>query len=192
MLGSDSLLFVPALPASTMNPSMDGAPTAGALLGYSRGDHRHPSDTSRMPLAGTTTNDNAGTGNVGEFMSRQVLSTSPLPLTTATSAVITTLSLTAGDWDVWGAVGFTLAGVSATVTLRGWINQGGSTAPSLDQMGGNTQRNLQGVNNATSLMPVTPLRVSLATGLAISVGAIATFSGGTVTAFGQIMARRVR
>jgi len=40
---------------STTTPVMDATPgTAGASLTYARGDHRHPSDTSRLPLAGGT------------------------------------------------------------------------------------------------------------------------------------------
>jgi hypothetical protein len=39
---------------STVNPSMDGVAAPGASTLYSRGDHVHPSDTSRAPLASPT------------------------------------------------------------------------------------------------------------------------------------------
>jgi hypothetical protein len=40
-----------AVPApATANPQMDGAATAGVTTVYARGDHRHPTDTSRAPL----------------------------------------------------------------------------------------------------------------------------------------------
>lgn len=42
-----------ALPSSTP-PAMDGTASAGALTAYSRGDHVHPNDTSRAPLASPT------------------------------------------------------------------------------------------------------------------------------------------
>ena len=39
---------------STTNPLMDGAVAIGTSLNYARADHIHPSDTSRLPLAGGT------------------------------------------------------------------------------------------------------------------------------------------
>lgn len=39
---------------STTAPQMDGAASAGSAAAYSRGDHRHPSDTSRLATAGGT------------------------------------------------------------------------------------------------------------------------------------------
>src|SRR4051812_37667415 len=78
-------------------------------------------------------------GTPGEFVSGQVLQGSALPLASSVDKVIKTLALTAGDWDVWAAAGFTATGQE--VTARGWINAGGTVAPSLDQMGGNAYRN---------------------------------------------------
>ena len=45
------------------NPSMDGTANAGTSTLYSRGDHRHPSDTSRVPTT-RTINGQALTGNI--------------------------------------------------------------------------------------------------------------------------------
>jgi len=42
-----------AAPSDTA-PVMDGVAAAGALTTYSRGDHKHPTDTSRLALAGGT------------------------------------------------------------------------------------------------------------------------------------------
>jgi hypothetical protein len=39
---------------STTPPLMDGIANPGTVVQYSRGDHVHPSDTSRLPLAGGT------------------------------------------------------------------------------------------------------------------------------------------
>jgi hypothetical protein len=41
-------------PASTATPAMDGTGAAGSATAYSRGDHVHPTDTSRAPLASPT------------------------------------------------------------------------------------------------------------------------------------------
>lgn len=42
------------IPASTVPPLMDGTAAAGTNANYSPGDHRHPTDTSRAPLASPT------------------------------------------------------------------------------------------------------------------------------------------
>jgi hypothetical protein len=43
-----------APPVSNSNPIMDGVAAPGSLTGYSRGDHVHPSDTSRVAKSGDT------------------------------------------------------------------------------------------------------------------------------------------
>lgn len=53
--------------ASTTSPKMDGTATTGTELAFARGDHIHPTDTSRAPLAspaftGTPTAPTATTG----------------------------------------------------------------------------------------------------------------------------------
>ena len=53
--------------ASTTTPSMDGTAAVGTELAFARGDHVHPTDTSRAPLAspaftGTPTAPTAGSG----------------------------------------------------------------------------------------------------------------------------------
>ena len=54
---------------SNADPLMDGIPAAGSSAAYARGDHRHPSDSSRAPLVspvftGTMTTDTlAASGN---------------------------------------------------------------------------------------------------------------------------------
>ena len=68
------------------------------------------SSTSQLIGTGTTTNNNAATGYVGEYVESTV---GPYTVTTATSNP-TSLSLTAGDWDV--TVVTNGAGASATST----------------------------------------------------------------------------
>lgn len=49
--------------ASTTTPLMDGTAAVGTELAFARGDHRHPSDTSKVNTS-TTVNGHALTGNV--------------------------------------------------------------------------------------------------------------------------------
>lgn len=147
-------------------------------------------DTSRASATGVTDGSNAAAGNVGEFASVQRLSTAAASLTTATDTVVTTLSLTAGDWDVWASAGFTLS-PNVTGSWKSWLNVGGAVAPSVDQVGGNATGTVS-PNPSQAIIPVTPMRVSSAATTTINLGATVTFSNGTVTAWGKIMARRRR
>lgn len=145
--------------------------------------------TSLIP--GTTTNDSATAGNIGEFISSTIAAGSAVTLTTATSANITSISLTAGDWDV-SAVGYVVGTGSPTITFFEIdITQTTTTSP------GN-------VGAFVQIVPATPLTViqsatiplvrqSLSGTTTIFLTAIAGFSGGTnVKAYGFIGARRVR
>lgn len=126
------------LPAATANPAMNGAASPGSASAWSRGDHVHPTDTSLLPLAGgvmtgplnpsagivgVTNGSNAAAGQVGEFLSNQQTT----PVAIGGVGNISSLSLTAGDWDVWGYVAFT-----STVGLQfvqAWVSTVSATVP---------------------------------------------------------------
>jgi hypothetical protein len=110
-------------------------------------------------------------------------------LVSGADTVISTLSLSPGDWHVWGSFGFTLNNNNAT-TLRSWLNAGGTTAPSIDQMGGNGV--LPVANNITqAIVELVPMRVSIAAATSVAMGVTVTFTG-SISGWGKIMARRVR
>lgn len=50
-------------PASTSNPEMDGTAAPGTASTYSRGDHVHPTDTSRAPTSHASSATTYGTGS---------------------------------------------------------------------------------------------------------------------------------
>jgi hypothetical protein len=147
---------------------------------------------STAAIVGVSDGSNATAGQIGEFKSAQTLSTAPISLTTNVAAVITTLALTAGDWDVWGASGCNTTTSTGNPVVRCWINPtGAGTAPSLDQIGGNAIRNP--TNAATQLLIAIPaMRVSLSAPGNVTLGATVTFGNGTYSGWGQIMARRRR
>jgi hypothetical protein len=145
-------------------------------------------------LKGTTTNDTASAGNIGEYQVSTVSVGSPVSLTTATPTTVTSLSLTAGDWDVWGEVYYTLAsstsitqmfsGLNTTgasingIATGGWVNsQFASVTPNTATFGGYTAG---------------PLRVSLSGTTTYFLVTQATFATSTCSAYGIIQARRVR
>jgi hypothetical protein len=202
--------------ASSFAPLMDGSAATGTSASFARADHVHPSDTSRAPLAsptftgtvttaaltatgaitpsqtagivGTTTNNNAAAGSVGEILTNTTSTTS---LTTNVTTNSTSVSLTAGDWDVSCVSQFTI-NAGATVTNMGTgVSTASSTFGSFSQnqvIGGVSAAS--GVGSMTLASPV--VRISLAGTTTVFAVASASFSGGTCTVNGFIRARRVR
>ena len=138
---------------------------------------------------GTATNDNASSGQIGEYISSTLATGSALSLTTATGLNIDTLSLTAGDWDVEGNIN--INGSSATLTAF----NGGITTSSITVPTDGTEVYSGVMTVVTSVVDgitIPRKRISIASTTNVYLVASATFSAGTVTGFGSISARRVR
>lgn len=144
--------------------------------------------SGKTAITGTATNDSASAGYVGEYVSSTVVSGSAVSLTTTIVANVTSISLTAGDWDVSGVVGWTfmnnttIAGASISLT---------SATQSMDtriytRVG--AAGNLIGIYEAA--LPT--VRVSIASTTTVYLVAEAIFATSTNSAYGRIMARRVR
>jgi len=140
-------------------------------------------------IAGTATNDNATAGNIGEHSSSLIAAGSAVSLTTNTSANVTSLSLTAGDWDVEGAINYTET--TSTVTARtGGISTTSATLPT----DGSEVENgfLTTVVTTKAGITVPRKRISISATTTVYLVARAVFSAGTEAAYGQLTARRVR
>lgn len=137
-------------------------------------------------IVGTTTNDNATTGKVGEFVSNVVPLASAVSCTTATARNVTSISLTAGDWDICGNIGYVVSGIATG--LQGWISLTSATAPNYSL----TSILTSATSVASSAYVVPTLRVSITSTTTVYLSCTATFSTSTVTACGTISARRVR
>lgn len=144
-------------------------------------------------LPGSPNNGDALPGNVGQYISSQVLSGSAVALTSSTPLSITSISLTGGDWNIWGSVGF-IANAATTATIfEGGINSVNNTLPTPPGSGAYQQL---GVSVAAGgLMPVFPVgmvRVPLNSTTTYYLVAQSTFAVNTMSAFGFIGARRAR
>jgi hypothetical protein len=143
-----------------------------------------------QPLLGVTDGSNAPAGQIGEVISVAVASPG-VTLSNSVVANVGSIALTAGDWDVGGEV-WVSTGTGAATALQSAISNVSATLP------------LQGIGTARVIAnwPVTastinafalrPARVSLAAGATYYLVAIANFPSGTTTAYGNIIARRVR
>lgn len=140
-----------------------------------------------VTIQGTITNDNAASGYVGEFISSAVVIGSPVALSNGTPANITTISLTAGDWDVYGNVGLTGTGTVSSVV--------GSIALSTGGIDGNTGADFRlPISQAAGAdfdMAVGTRRVTLSTTSTVYLTTSVIFSG-SKSGFGFLGARRRR
>lgn len=142
---------------------------------------------------GTTTNDNATAGNVGEYVESIVASGSALALTSATAKTIASISLTAGDWDVSGNLSFNGNGGVSITFVEASLS---TTSNAVDQTAGRNAQINQAANVPSNLpshsLPVGPARFSLSTTTTINIVANSNFTVGTLAGWGIIRARRVR
>ncbi len=147
-------------------------------------------------VKGTTTNDNAPAGNVGEYITSGVARTG-VALANATAKDVTSITLSAGDWDLSGAVGFT--GTATTTTgADAYISQTSNTAPAASTLGNPNSngeiiiRDIQNVATDDFINSIPQYRVSLSTSTTMYLGARIAFAAGSVSAYGFIAARRRR
>ena len=148
-------------------------------------------DIAVLGIVGTTTNNNATAGSVGELVSSTVASNG-VAMTTATGVDITSISLTAGDWDVSGVVGIT--NTLGTTTYQYIQYSSSSTSATIGSLGqgGSLTPNTNIAATADYLVAIPTTRYSLASTTTIYLVARAGFAVSNSFAYGVIRARRVR
>jgi hypothetical protein len=140
-------------------------------------------------IIGTTLGDNANAGSVGEVISSAVAQGSAVALTTNNPSNVTSITLTAGDWLVYGQVAFTDAGTTATTYIAGSI---GTTTASFVIAQGFLVPGLSGGIAGVMASAVPTLRFNVTTNTTLFLVAQAQFTVSTLSAFGYVTARRVR
>ena len=145
-------------------------------------------------MVGTTTNDSATALRVGEIVTSTVTAASPVTLTTSTPANVTSISLTAGDWDVSATSGFIGDSATSVNYSLGCISATSATVDST--VGYRAAQVTAGDTIYTYLSQISftigPLRISLAGTTTYYLVAQASFGVGANYAFGNLRARRVR
>lgn len=150
--------------------------------------------TGGAAVLGTSTNNNAAIGYVGEFVSSNIVAGSAVSLTmSATTYNITSISLTAGDWDIWGYI----QTIPATGTTTGAYNFSiSTTSATLGTVSPNIpyafSSNIPANANQSFGLTTGVGRLSLSTTTTVYLVANVTFGVSTISAYGFIAARRVR
>ena len=139
-------------------------------------------------IVGTATNNNASAGYVGEFISSQIVAGSAISLSTTTLTNLTSISLTAGDWDVKGNAVFSNTGTASLFSIG--ISSTSATFPdgSLIATLSSATFSMTGAYGS----PAPTQRFSLSGTTTIYIVVEATFNTGSITVSGGISARRVR
>lgn len=144
-------------------------------------------------IAATATNDSAAAGKVGEFLSANVAAGTPVALANGTPKTITSVALTAGDWDVEGQVIFLPAAGTTIIAIIACISQNDNT---LDTPGpalaSQSQLQLSFTAGLNQQLSATRVRISTAAGQTVYLVGQASFGVSTMSGAGFISARRVR
>jgi hypothetical protein len=145
-------------------------------------------------LPGTATNDSASAGNVGELITATVPSGSAIALTSATATNLTHLDLTAGEWDVSCTIYFLSGSSTAVSTMISSISATSNVTDVTEGVWGQISLGssglVLGVTNTSVAGPTVSKKLASPTTF-YCVG-YAGFSGGTLSQWGALRARRVR
>ena len=160
-------------------------PSSGAFTAITATGTITPSQTNG--IVGTTTNNNANAGSVGELLTNTTSATS---LTTGTPANGTSVSLTAGDWEVSGTVRFNPAGTTTVSAIIVGLNNVSATFNAALGMVNQLQTTF--TTGQTQLISTPVTRFSLASTTTVFLVVQSNFGTSTMTADGFIRARRVR
>jgi hypothetical protein len=103
---------------------------------------------------------------------------------------VTSISLTAGDWNVWGNISFVTLGTTPT-GINGWVSSTSAAIPDQSLRNGLNFSAAAGLTNGSGIT-VPMQRFSLASTTTIYLSGFLSNTSGTGTACGGIYARRMR
>lgn len=155
-----------------------------------------PATIANGQLPATATNDDAASTKVGEYVSSTIASGSAVSLSTNTQANITSISLTAGDWDIDLVAQFT---GNTTTTVSSQECSISTTSATLDYTGGKgvaltgnatPYNQIAGTSAIGCVVP--PIRMSLSGTTTVYGVARSIFGTSTSSVYGLLRARRER
>lgn len=147
---------------------------------------------------GTTTNDSAASGFVGQELLTNLPTASAVSLTTGTAATVITQSVTAGDYELDGCVVFK---PGATTSITVWAAAISATTNAVPAIIGQPAANEVLIQKAAAAfvpgandicIPIPNMRISLASTTNVFLVAKSTFTVSTLAAYGSIRLRRIR
>lgn len=165
---------------------------ARTVLGNATGSTAAVTAIAAGQLPATQTNDSASAGSHGEYIESVIAVGSAVTLSGSTGNV-TSISLTAGDWDVNLNATFSAPAATTVTSLNVGIS---TTSATFDTSNGRfASIYYGGATVGATIIPtlnVPSVRFSLASTTTIYFCASSSFAGTPVAAYGVIRARRVR
>lgn len=145
-------------------------------------------------VIGFTDGSSAPVGSVGEIMYSEVLSSAPTAILTNTIVPLTTISLSAGDWELHGSAGFTGGATTMVKYYHVWIASTTGTEPNSAIVNGRSFGTVGVAIYAQGNFGITIrdgfLQAAGTTTIYLNVRSIFTIS--TTSSYGRVWARRVR
>lgn len=149
------------------------------------------SPTINQPnLVGVTNGSSAPAGSIGQPITSNVPSGSAVSLTSNTPVNITSLPLTAGDWDVWGNCWTNPAGSTIQVLTICAISTASGAFPASPGAGGMTQLPATLSTGSAIGIPAGTAMFNVASTTTVYLVMMSQFSTSTNTGYGFLAARR--
>ncbi len=138
---------------------------------------------------GTATNDNALSGDRGQYISSVTATATNFPATTVFGDILS-MPLTPGDWDITAVLAFEPNGSTSTNFTIGISSFSGTSSTGLSNGINRLTRTLgsSGTDNTT----VPNIRFSVFSSTTVYLKYVATYSAGQPQAIGSLIARRPR
>ena len=146
--------------------------------------------TGAVTIQGTTTNDNAPAGQVGEVIS-SVVASPGVTLANGVAANVASISLTTGDWDVCGEM-YAIAGAGGASLALAAISPTSGTAAAVAVNASRSILNVAIPAAASNVLTPRPCRASLSVPATYYLVATMSFPSGSCNAYGVLWARRAR
>jgi hypothetical protein len=162
------------------------------VLGNISGGAAVPSAIAAGQFPGTSTNDDAAAGKVGEFVYAQLVVGSAVNVPNGVGTNITSISLTAGDWMVGGDIFFLPAVGTVVSAIYGGISSTSGTIGGYDGQFFYVQSFPAGAAfaNISAVLPIG--RISVAATTTFYLIAYVAITTSTMGCAGQMWARRMR
>jgi hypothetical protein len=143
-----------------------------------------------FPLVGTVAGGNAAAGQVGEYLTASNTATS---LTTAVAANATSLSLTAGDWEIESVITYVPTGSTNITQLFAGASSTSAAFGGFGSYSKTTYAAAGVVTGNTGITVASPVvRISISATTTVYAVASANFTASTMTCDGFLRARRIR
>lgn len=195
--GGSTTLFAVGSPASAvnylaLNPSTTGNAITLAAAGSDSNINLQLTGkgTGGIKIGGFTDGSSGDAGYVGELISSVIASASAVTMTTNAGTNITSISLTAGSWDVWGNACFITSG-TAPIGFHSWVSSTSATLPDRSLRTSIVTSPASTLSNNWAFV-VPQLSFNLAATTTIYLSGYLENTSGNGTACGAIYARRRR